>query len=197
MSILPECQMKRDSRELMSSKRFGGLLPAASLLIGLGVATVSAVWEFQEPKLDKAASQPPDAQAARQEEELIRAGEETIERACIQCHPWEQIVRMRRTGREWQDMITTMAARGAPASAEQLAIIQQYLTRYYGVVAVNTSSAEELSAVLGLSSKDAQAIVQHRKAHGKFADAAALASVPGIDKTKIDEQPEALRFNQP
>jgi competence ComEA-like helix-hairpin-helix protein len=49
--------------------------------------------------------------------------------------------------------------------------------------------------VLGFSAKDAQAIVEYRTAHGKFADAAALAKVPGIDKAKIEEQPDAMRFD--
>jgi competence ComEA-like helix-hairpin-helix protein len=68
------------------------------------------------------------------------------------------------------------------------------MKRYYGLVAVNTAPAEELSAVLGLSPKDAKAIVDYRTAHGKFADADALRKVPEIDTKKIDEQPEALRF---
>jgi competence ComEA-like helix-hairpin-helix protein len=49
--------------------------------------------------------------------------------------------------------------------------------------------------VLGFSSKDADAIVAYRDAHGKFADVDAVLKVPGIDKTKIEEQPDALRFN--
>ena len=92
-------------------------------------------------------------------------------------------------------MVTEMAARGAVATDAQFATVRQYLTRYFGSVSVNTASAEELSAVLGLSPKDANAIVEHRKAHGKFADAAALARVPGIDRARIEAQPEALRFN--
>ena len=46
-----------------------------------------------------------------------------------------------------------------------------------------------------LVENDAQAIVDYRTAHGKFMDAAALSKVPGIDKARIEEQPEALRFN--
>ncbi len=59
---------------------------------------------------------------------------------------------------------------------------------------VNAAAAEELAAVLGLTAKDAQAIVEYRKAHGNFADLAALMKIEGIDKTKLEEQPEALRF---
>jgi DNA uptake protein ComE-like DNA-binding protein len=47
---------------------------------------------------------------------------------------------------------------------------------------------------MGFSSKDAQAIVGYRTANGPFADIDALRKVPGINVTKIDEQPDALRF---
>jgi len=149
---------------------------------------------------DRAGAQPSarDTQnaTAQAEEEFARVGEATTDRACsTSCHTFEDITRTRRTARDWNDMVTSMATRGAAATDEQLATIRQYLTRYFGLVSVNTASAEELSAVLGLSSKDAKAIVEHRRVHGKFADAAALSKVQGIDKTRIEAQPDALRFN--
>jgi competence protein ComEA len=143
---------------------------------------------------------PPAAQQANgksdeQEEELARVGEETTDRVCKTCHTLENITRMRRTSGEWEEVITTMTGRGANATEDEFETIKQYLIRWYGVVRINTAAAKELSAVLGLSAKDAEAVVQYRKAHGNFADAAALASVPGIDKAKIEAQPEALRFD--
>jgi len=56
------------------------------------------------------------------------------------------------------------------------------------------ATPSELAAVLGLSAKDAQAVVDYRKAHGNFADLAALMKIEGIDKAKLEEQPDALRF---
>jgi competence protein ComEA len=150
----------------------------------------------EQPPPPQAAPQQPaaDAKAAAEEEELARVGEETTDQLCRMCHPIENITRMRRTVREWADVITTMQGRGANGTEEQFQAIHKYLARYYGLVSVNTASAEDLSAVLGLTAKDAQAIVAYRKAHGKFADLAALSKVEGIDKAKIEEQPEALRF---
>ncbi len=69
------------------------------------------------------------------------------------------------------------------------------LTRYYGVLAVNTALATDLSAVLGLSAKDAEAVVEYRKTNGKFADIAALLKVPGIDRARIESDPDALKFD--
>ena len=128
------------------------------------------------------------------DEELSRVGEATIDKTCnSQCHGLEALD-IRRTAREWNDIVSLMATKGASATDKEFAIIKQYLKRYDGIVAVNTAPAEELSAVLGFSTSDAQAIVEYRTAHGKFADAAALAKVPGIDKSRIEEQPDALRF---
>ena len=136
------------------------------------------------------------AAAARQsDEELARVGHEVTETVCVECHEIEVVTALRRTPRDWNNMVTTMAQRGANGTDDQFATIKKYLTRYYGLVAVNSASAEEFSSVLGLTAKDAAAIVEYRKANGKFADAAALAKVPGIDASKIEAQPDALVFN--
>jgi competence ComEA-like helix-hairpin-helix protein len=155
-------------------------IAAACIVLCASVATVSAVRQTQRTT----------------EEEAERIGEETTDRVCsTSCHSFEEITRTRRSARDWSGMVADMAGRGAIATDAQFATIKQYLTRYFGSISVNTASAEEFSAVLGLSAKDASAIVDYRKAHGKFADAAALLKVPGIDKARIEAQPEALRFN--
>ena len=132
---------------------------------------------------------------AAEEDEFATAAEATIERVCITCHPFETITKTRRTVREWNDQVTTMAQRGAPGTDPDFTLVKKYLTRYYGIVRVNTASAEELSAVLGLPPKVAAAVVEYRTANGKFADIAALEKVEGVDKAKLEEQPEALRFD--
>ena len=164
------------------------------VVMALLIITAGAAWADAIVRQDQSKPPPADAKAAGDEEELARVGEELTEVVCRQCHPVENITRMRRTVREWADVITTMQGRGANATEDQFETIHKYLSRYYGMVAVNTASAQDLSAVLGLSAKDAQAIVAYRKAHGKFTDLASLSKVEGIDKAKLEEQPEALRF---
>jgi len=122
-------------------------------------------------------------------------GEETTVKICTECHEFDQVVAVRRTPLEWKDMVRTMATKGATGSPDDFALVRQYLTRYCGEVAVNTAPAADISAVLGLSSKDAEAIVAYRAEHGKFANLEALAKVPGLDKSKLDGQVEALRFD--
>lgn len=133
--------------------------------------------------------------AAQSDDELARAGEALVKKVCdTACHGLEKLDEMRRTRRDWNDVVGEMATKGATATDAQFTTIKKYVTRYYGLVAVNTAGAEELTAVLGLSTKDAEAIVAYRTANGKFADVAALLKVPGIDKSKVEEQPDALQF---
>ena len=132
---------------------------------------------------------------ADEEQQFSDAAEATIQRVCLACHPFETIVKTRRTVREWNDQVTLMKGRGAPGTDADFDAVRKYLGRYYGIVHVNAATPEELTSVLGLSPKDAGAIVEYRKAHGTFTDLASLEKVAGIDKAKLTEQPEALRFN--
>jgi len=132
---------------------------------------------------------------ADEEQQFSDAAEATIERVCIACHPFENIVKTRRTPPEWNIQVTTMAGRGAPGTDADFATIKKYLIRYYGIVRVNTATPEELTAVLGLPAKVAAAVVDYRKTNGNFTDLASLEKVEGIDKAKLEEQPEAVRFN--
>ena len=169
-----------------ASVQVGRLLAGATLILGANIV-MAATARQDRPNT---AQEP----AALSDAELAKVGEETVTSACAnQCHGFENL-EARRTVGEWNTIVREMVDRGARATEKELAIVRQYLKRHYGVVAVNTAPAEELSAVLGLSPKDAQSIVDYRTAHGKFADADALRKVPGIDSTKIDEQPQALRF---
>jgi len=181
-----------------SAVPFGALLAAASLVLAATAATVGAARQNAEPS-PASAQQPPAASqptpTPQEEEEFARAGEAMTERICATaCHTTEKVYTKRRTARDWGDVIAQMAARGAPATDEQFATVKRYLTRYFAIVSVNTAPAEELSAVLGLSPKDAKAIVEYRKVHGDFADLAALLKVDGIDKAKVEADPDALIF---
>lgn len=161
--------------------RFGWFLSAAAIVLAATVATTATVRQGQATQED--------------EEKLARIGEETTEKVCsTACHTLEKVYEKRRTAREWGDVMASMATLGTSATDAQFATVKRYLIRYFAIVSVNTAPAEELSAVLGLSPKDAKAIVNHRNTHGRFADTATLLKVPGIDKAKIEAQPEALVF---
>ena len=130
------------------------------------------------------------------EAELAERGEAMTKTVCgVECHGLDVLDHGRRTSGQWSDVVTDMVTRGAPGTEDQIALVTRYLHRYYGFVQVNIATAQELAAVLGFSAKEAQAIVDYRAAHGRFTDANAVGKVPGIDKTRLEEQPEAMRFN--
>jgi competence ComEA-like helix-hairpin-helix protein len=131
----------------------------------------------------------------QEEEEFVKLTEATMERVCVACHPFENIIKNRRTLPEWNDQVTQMAMRGAPGTETDFTLVKKYLARYYGTIHVNSATAEELSAVLGLPSKVAAAVVEYRKANGKFTDLASLTKVEGVDKAKLEENVDALRFD--
>lgn len=175
------------------SIRGSWLLSAASIVWTTTIAITADV--SRPPSEVRTQTQTSQAASREADGDLVRAGKELVKNSCDgACHDLENIYTKRRTQREWSDTVTDMISRGAIGTEEQFATIKQYLTRTFGIVAINTATAAEISAVLGLSPKDAAAIVDYRKAHGNFADLAALAKVESIDKAKIDAQPEAVVF---
>ena len=170
-------------------------LAGSVLLATIAVASEARPDQTQTAKPPATQPASPQAAPAMSDEELAKVGEPLVTKVCTtSCHGIEEIDAARRTRAGWIDLVGEMKIKGAEATAPQFEIIKKYLPRYYGLVAVNTAAPDELSAVLGLSAKDAQAIVGYRTANGPFADIDALRKVPGIDVTKIDDQPEALRF---
>jgi len=112
---------------------------------------------------------------------------------CGACHDSARITSMRRTKAEWQDVIGQMIDKGAIGDEKSFETVFQYLRRYYGKVFVNSGTADELAVSLGLSDKDAQAIVDARKA-APIADFDALRKVPGIDVKALEVHKDAAGF---
>ena len=138
---------------------------------------------------------PAKERSPAEEDAWATATEALATETCGGCHPMADITQTRHTWQDWNDVVVRMAALGLSASDDQLTEIKLYLTRYYGLVNVNTASAGEIAAVLGLSHKQAAAVVEYRHTHGRFANAAALAEAAGVDRSKLDEQAGAIRFN--
>ena len=116
---------------------------------------------------------------------------------CNACHDSDRIVSQRRTKAEWQDLIGQMIDKGAIGDEKSFQTIFQYVRRYYGKVLINTATADEITIPLGLSDKDAQAILDYHKANGNFADYGALAKLPGIDLKTLEAHKDALGLGKP
>jgi competence ComEA-like helix-hairpin-helix protein len=113
---------------------------------------------------------------------------------CNRCHDAARITALRRTKTEWEEVITKMIERGATGSEEDFLTVFGYLRRHYGKVYINSASSEEMTTTLGLSDKDAEAVVAFRKANGNFQDLDAVKKVPDIDVKAIDEHKDAIAF---
>ena len=170
----------------------------AVLIFSAALAVAASPRHAQTPpviaKARKVPEPPVKDMTPEQEEKWATETEALVEKACVSCHPIADITKARKTWVEWHDTVVRMAALGIEADEDQLTAVKLYMTRYYGAVNVNKAGAAELSAVLGLSAKEAAAVTAYREAHGAFADANAFAKVEGIDKAKLTDAAEALRF---
>ena len=173
-------------------------MDAAAISLGASIATRASVRQDQTQTADSVSSQTTTESPSTREEwdEFARSGEEITGKLCAgQCHPLANIFVFRRTARDWERVVREMADRGVVGTKQQLAFVGKYLMWSFGVVAVNSAPADELSAVLGLSATDSEAIVAYREANGALPDMAALSNVPGIDKAWLEELAYAVRFD--
>ena len=113
---------------------------------------------------------------------------------CIKCHDAARITAMRRTGTEWEEILNKMIEKGATGTEKEFETVYAYVLRNFGKLNINAATADDIATILGLSEKDAEAIVAYRKANGPFADFDAVKKVPGIDLKKLDEQKDAVAF---
>ena len=113
---------------------------------------------------------------------------------CNKCHDAARITAMRRTGTEWEEVINKMIEKGATGTEKDFDTIYTYVLRYYGKLYINNATADDITLILGLSKKDADAIVGYRKTNGAFADFDAVKKVPDIDLKKLEERRDAVAF---
>ena len=83
-----------------------------------------------------------------------------FERTCSACHTAESVASERRTRDQWQEVIEEMISeQGAKIAADEFSPILEYLVSAYGKVNVNSAPADEIARIIGLSQKEAEAIV--------------------------------------
>lgn len=117
-----------------------------------------------------------------------------FKRVCSSCHDSQRILATRRTRTQWEEIIGKMIDRGAQGSDEDFTAAEDYLMKVSGRVNVNRAVSADLVAVLGLTDKEASAIIDYRKAHGDFPDFEALSKVPGVDAEKLKAKEDAIGF---
>jgi competence protein ComEA len=133
-------------------------------------------------------------------------GKAQFSRICSECHSVDVVTNMRMSEGGWAGVVDDMVSRGAQASSDDIALVTKYLAANFGPdnaagaaktakVHVNTASEKELVSTLGITDKDAAAIVRYREANGNFADLAALRKVPGLDLKRLEENKDRIDFS--
>jgi competence protein ComEA len=162
---------------------------AACLLIASRLMTAA-------PAGQGAAQQPAGAAPAPQSSGAVTDDPtyELFSQTCSKCHDAARITAVRRTKSEWEDVLTKMIEKGATGSEEDFQNVFGFLRRHYGKVYINTAPLEEITTTLGLSPKDAEAIVAYRKANGSFKELEDVRKVPDVDLKTLDAHKDAVVF---
>jgi competence ComEA-like helix-hairpin-helix protein len=121
-------------------------------------------------------------------------GKAAFERACVGCHQIEVATNSRYTETGWRQMVNTMVQRGAELSPPEIVDVTAYLSRNFGKVNVNTAAAAQLEEALGLTEREAGAIVSYREQNGDIKSLTQLKAVPGVSPDKIQAKAEAIAF---
>jgi DNA uptake protein ComE-like DNA-binding protein len=151
--------------------------PLAVCLLALGLLTLAV------PILAQGGDAPPSPQA------------QVFSRVCGKCHPAEAVTAFRKTQAEWEETFFKMIdEQGAKASDEDFGTALDYVIRNFGRVNVNRATTRELTTVLAWSRQEANAVVDHRRAHGDFANLDAVAAVSGLDAGKVQAAKDAITF---
>jgi len=121
-------------------------------------------------------------------------GKEAFQQVCSGCHELGTVIGERRTRIGWQQNVDDMVSRGAEGSDEELQVIVEYLTANFGKINVNTASAKDLESPLGLSAKEAQAVVDYRQKNGSYKSFEELIKTPGVSVEKLQAKRNLIAF---
>ena len=128
------------------------------------------------------------------------AGKAETLQLCAGCHEPDILLDHKQTKDEWTATIQAMMTRGLEAPPEQLTAVLNYLTKYLGpnsapaTVNVNKATAADLESGLGLTSKEAAAIVKYRTDKGEFKALDDFKKVPDLDFKKIEAAKDRVSF---
>jgi len=127
-------------------------------------------------------------------------GKDILLRACVGCHKAQEFAAYRHTKDEYQSIVYRMAERGARTSTEELETVAAYLAKNFPKVEdpsrvnVNKATAKQLETVLGLTAKEAQAIIEYRDSHGQFRVWQDLLVIYGVNGRKIEAAEDRMTF---
>jgi competence ComEA-like helix-hairpin-helix protein len=116
-----------------------------------------------------------------------------VQAVCGRCHMISVFLNKPRSWQRWNDVFADMTKRGANGTDEQLERVTRFFLENLTLVNVNTSEAEELAGVLGVSDEVAQDIIARRQRQ-VFANIAQLRVVPGVNPDTLEERKSRILF---
>jgi competence protein ComEA len=126
-------------------------------------------------------------------------GKAIIAQHCSGCHQGAALSRYQKTREEWDTIVTRMGQR-TEASREELNTLADYLAANFpkvddpNKVNMNKAAAKEMVERLGLSEKEATAIVEYRERRGSFRAWGDLLVIYGVDGSKIEAAQDKMSF---
>lgn len=121
-------------------------------------------------------------------------GKDVVEEVCGACHGADLVASRRATKQGWSYIVDDMVSRGATATNDQIAQINDYLTKNFGQVNVNKAPSAEIASVLEVTSAQADAIVKYRTDHGDFKTIDDLKKAPGLENAKLDTKKDRVVY---
>ncbi len=144
----------------------------------------------------QAAPQEP-AQHPQYSELPAGAGRDTLIRVCSKCHSPDNVIANGQDRTGWENTITKMAGFGAVATDDEFTEILEYLAKNFPpatTIHVNQATAAQLESGLGLTTTEAEAVIDYRKKNGDFKSLDDLKKVPGLDAKNLDAKKDRLAF---
>ena len=122
-------------------------------------------------------------------------GKAAFQKVCTGCHALESVMRSRNSRERWGEVVDDMVSRGAHGTDEEIDKVIDYLaTNFSKRININKAASAEIAKALGLSGRDADAIVSYRVEHGAFKELGDLKKVPGLDAKKVDDWKDRVEF---
>jgi len=123
------------------------------------------------------------------------SGKAEVALACSSCHDLSQVITQKKSSSNWRTTVQKMiSAYQAPVDKEDVQPLIDYLSKNFGEknpieqlpMNLNTSSAEALARLPGLTPELAGAIVESRESSGAFGSVGDLLRVKGIGATTLN-----------
>ena len=126
-------------------------------------------------------------------------GKKIIQQQCAGCHPGNALAGYQKTREDWDAIVARMGQR-TTATRDELTALTDYLATNFPKVDdptkvnMNKADAKEMSARLGLSAAEADAIIKYRDRRGNFRAWGDLLVIYGVDGTKIESLQDKMSF---